>query len=217
MVNPGHPSTGCATCRSRRIKCDRAYPICSRCAKSKLVCLGYDSRKPNNQRPASVSTQSQLFRPNSRSKVLLPQRVLEEQNQWSRLPKTKDHFLTIFAVAARDCTTQSADSESRLFYFNQSSFGSGVTSNLEIIKASFQSLREPTQTHEVRRKQHEKYGMALRAFREDLSSSPASSELFMAAFLFALYEVRRGSLPSEAKPEMLKLKLITDDSRYRVG
>jgi hypothetical protein len=120
---------------------------------------------------------------------------LEERNPWSRVQKTRNYFLTTFAVVAGDCTIQSAESESRLFYYDQSSFSYGLTSTLEIIKAGFQSLREATQTHEVRKKQHEKYGMALRALRKDLSSSPTSRELFMAAFLFALYEVRREILP----------------------
>ncbi|CDR41322.1 CYFA0S07e00694g1_1 [Cyberlindnera fabianii] len=33
--------TGCATCRSRKIKCDLGRPWCKRCEKSGLVCQGY--------------------------------------------------------------------------------------------------------------------------------------------------------------------------------
>jgi hypothetical protein len=189
MVNPGHRSTGCATCKARRIMCDEAYPTCSRCVKSKRVCLGYDSPKQNDVQPASLSTQSQLFRINSQWQSLLPQKLPEEQSQWSRPTRTKDHLLTIFAVAAGECTIQSADSETRLFQFNYGSINFVATPALEIIKAGFQSLRENTQTDKARRKEHEEYGMVLRSFREDLSLSPATSRKLVVAFLFALYEV----------------------------
>ncbi|KAE9379730.1 hypothetical protein N431DRAFT_541170 [Stipitochalara longipes BDJ] len=33
-----YPSTGCQTCKIRRIKCDEITPICQRCAKSRRVC-----------------------------------------------------------------------------------------------------------------------------------------------------------------------------------
>lgn len=33
--------TGCATCRSRKIKCDLGKPFCKRCEKSGLICAGY--------------------------------------------------------------------------------------------------------------------------------------------------------------------------------
>lgn len=42
MVNPGHSSRGCSTCRLRRIKCDEARPTCINCANSKRTCLGYN-------------------------------------------------------------------------------------------------------------------------------------------------------------------------------
>ncbi|KAI1768978.1 hypothetical protein GGR53DRAFT_271503 [Hypoxylon sp. FL1150] len=35
--------TGCATCKSRRIKCDEARPACLRCQKSRLLCQYRDS------------------------------------------------------------------------------------------------------------------------------------------------------------------------------
>jgi hypothetical protein len=42
MVNPGHPSRACLTCKARRIKCDESYPACSKCVKARRVCLAYD-------------------------------------------------------------------------------------------------------------------------------------------------------------------------------
>lgn len=41
MVYTGKPSTGCRTCRLRRIKCDENRPACIQCAKSKRECGGY--------------------------------------------------------------------------------------------------------------------------------------------------------------------------------
>ncbi|KAL4951027.1 hypothetical protein BDW69DRAFT_196766 [Aspergillus filifer] len=41
MVYPGRPSTGCQTCRSRRIKCDEARPHCKACVRSGRECPGY--------------------------------------------------------------------------------------------------------------------------------------------------------------------------------
>lgn len=41
MGNTGRPSTGCQTCRNKRIKCDEQKPSCLNCRKSKRVCYGY--------------------------------------------------------------------------------------------------------------------------------------------------------------------------------
>lgn len=40
MVNRG-PSTGCQTCRERRVGCDRVKPACKRCLARGLICPGY--------------------------------------------------------------------------------------------------------------------------------------------------------------------------------
>ncbi|GME34273.1 Succinate-semialdehyde dehydrogenase [Neofusicoccum parvum] len=43
-----HPRTrsldGCATCRSRRVKCDETRPVCSNCQRLGLTCQGYETR-----------------------------------------------------------------------------------------------------------------------------------------------------------------------------
>lgn len=38
-------STGCATCRRRKIRCDEARPVCNRCATHGVPCPGYRSEK----------------------------------------------------------------------------------------------------------------------------------------------------------------------------
>ncbi|KAL9124221.1 MAG: hypothetical protein Q9217_006428 [Psora testacea] len=44
MVYQGKPSTGCANCRKRKIKCDEGRPACSQCIKTKRTCPGYVAR-----------------------------------------------------------------------------------------------------------------------------------------------------------------------------
>lgn len=41
MVYCGKPSTGCETCRIRKIKCDETKPECGQCTKSRRYCPGY--------------------------------------------------------------------------------------------------------------------------------------------------------------------------------
>jgi hypothetical protein len=35
--------TGCKTCKTRRVKCDEAKPICQQCLRARIVCDGYDA------------------------------------------------------------------------------------------------------------------------------------------------------------------------------
>ncbi|KAJ5382847.1 hypothetical protein N7517_000758 [Penicillium concentricum] len=41
MVYGGKPSTGCGNCRSRKIRCDQARPVCGKCTRTNRKCLGY--------------------------------------------------------------------------------------------------------------------------------------------------------------------------------
>ncbi|KOC08587.1 hypothetical protein AFLA70_43g003761 [Aspergillus flavus AF70] len=56
MVYPGHPSRGCYTCRSRKVKCDETKPICLRCTKAKRHCEGYRDSDANNMREKQGAT-----------------------------------------------------------------------------------------------------------------------------------------------------------------
>ncbi|KDN43288.1 hypothetical protein RSAG8_06255, partial [Rhizoctonia solani AG-8 WAC10335] len=44
---------GCITCKKRRKKCDEARPICERCAKAGMQCLGYESTN-SDSRPVRI-------------------------------------------------------------------------------------------------------------------------------------------------------------------
>ncbi|PWY89240.1 Zn(II)2Cys6 transcription factor [Aspergillus heteromorphus CBS 117.55] len=41
MVYRGKPSSACAWCRARRLKCDRKRPSCSSCVRARRTCTGY--------------------------------------------------------------------------------------------------------------------------------------------------------------------------------
>ncbi|KAJ2967793.1 hypothetical protein NQ176_g9495 [Zarea fungicola] len=56
--------TGCATCRSRRIKCDEGKPVCRRCVFSKRQCGGYiDQPQPEYASSATSSGCSAVSTP----------------------------------------------------------------------------------------------------------------------------------------------------------
>ncbi|KAH7108986.1 hypothetical protein B0J13DRAFT_579384 [Dactylonectria estremocensis] len=40
---------GCATCKTRRVKCDERKPICARCEKAQVVCDGYTPPEPSRK------------------------------------------------------------------------------------------------------------------------------------------------------------------------
>lgn len=42
---PAPDSLACVTCRSRKLKCDRVKPVCTRCTKAKADCVYPESRR----------------------------------------------------------------------------------------------------------------------------------------------------------------------------
>lgn len=48
--------SGCATCRTRRVKCDETKPQCLRCQRFGVVCDGYPSSKPEKTDQVQVLT-----------------------------------------------------------------------------------------------------------------------------------------------------------------
>ncbi|KAL4991434.1 hypothetical protein BDW68DRAFT_151952 [Aspergillus falconensis] len=75
MVYPGRPSTGCQTCRTRRIKCDETRPYCNACMRSGRECPGY---------------------PHPLDVVLRPQRAFNRKNTTVMAPRstTRDNLDT---------------------------------------------------------------------------------------------------------------------------
>ncbi|OBT66191.1 hypothetical protein VE03_05131 [Pseudogymnoascus sp. 23342-1-I1] len=60
---------GCATCRSRRVKCDEGRPECIRCAKAKRTCGGYNHVKARSRQDSRhlVSFQHAVIKPKTPS------------------------------------------------------------------------------------------------------------------------------------------------------
>ncbi|PWY81584.1 hypothetical protein BO94DRAFT_146319 [Aspergillus sclerotioniger CBS 115572] len=61
MVNHGR-STGCVTCRERRVKCDEARPKCQACQRLRLDCGGYKTNLKFKDQNHKFRTQSVMVR-----------------------------------------------------------------------------------------------------------------------------------------------------------
>lgn len=53
MVFPTNPLPGCLTCRKRKVKCDEAKPVCSRCTRLQRQCIWSDDMEvvPHRRQP----------------------------------------------------------------------------------------------------------------------------------------------------------------------
>lgn len=172
MVNPGHPSESCATCRFRRIGCDATRPTCLKCATSKRVCLGYNSQGQGSLQPVSRVRQRQL--------------TIYKGSTWNSvngLPVGSFAVVTgnsaLGALFINLIGTTRADNNS----------GCAVQCAIEAMEAGFQSLQEPAQTVEARRALHQKYQSAMSELRDSFSSSSYLQTSYIPAYMFALYEV----------------------------
>jgi hypothetical protein len=184
MVNPGHASNGCQTCRFRRIKCDNGYPKCLKCAKSKRVCLGYGSQKPislhTNNLDAKTETQQTRLTPVWRSRNIFSLNQAPTDVQFVNEPVSisRGHAIPLGVCNLLNITSIDHAPCCAIWYA------------VEAVGAGFQALQEASQTVRSRRKLHAKYQSALHEFRTSLSSLSGSKTLYTAAYLFALYEVR---------------------------
>ncbi|KAI0180216.1 hypothetical protein GGR52DRAFT_232672 [Hypoxylon sp. FL1284] len=70
--------TGCSTCKSRRIKCDEARPVCGRCQRSRLPCQYHDSEAAPDSpkgRHNTLPSSQQLLRQRESVGMRIPPRV----------------------------------------------------------------------------------------------------------------------------------------------
>ncbi|KAF2166421.1 hypothetical protein M409DRAFT_66506 [Zasmidium cellare ATCC 36951] len=79
---------GCATCRGRRIKCDEARPICSRCREAGIVC-GYEASLSFDSDDVVAGGQAPRYR---RTMLSLAQRVEMTEKIVSLVPSHLAHF-----------------------------------------------------------------------------------------------------------------------------
>ncbi|KAF2005324.1 hypothetical protein P154DRAFT_518836 [Amniculicola lignicola CBS 123094] len=172
MVNPGHPSRSCTTCKFRRIKCDATRPTCLRCTTSKRVCLGYTNHEQSGSQPFLKAKESQ---------ITVPTRSL-----WNPVnhPPVRTSLATIRNITLPALFINSIrptwidkNSEQTIYYVR------------EAIEVGVRSLQEPAQTIAARRALHQKYQAAMRELRGSLSLSSHLQSPFIPAYMFALYEM----------------------------
>lgn len=185
MVNPGHRSNGCATCKIRHVKCDEMAPACLRCTKSKRICLGYELQSRGARRHGGKAESALL----QRSEPRLDQRssvVGIAYCAWTKAISTVNFGVHSGIIDQRSLLRSLLDFS--IVLPDGSCSDRAPLYVLDAVSAGFRSLQEPTQTMETRRKLHEKYQLAIRKLREGLSllSVPAHSS---AICLLASYEV----------------------------
>lgn len=174
MVNPGHRSRGCWTCRTRRIKCDESYPACLRCVKSRRICLRHDNSSPST----------------SRSEMTLEMARYAHHKVTTKKPHIAYTALIDIAsfftndslhVGSLSCLGRPSNP------WNPDQFATFTT---EVVTLGFHSLQSPSQSAKSRRSLHQKYGLAIHHLRITFLSRPNGTILFTPILLFALYEVK---------------------------
>jgi hypothetical protein len=174
MVNPGHPSRGCWTCRIRRIKCDGSYPTCSRCVKARRICVRYNNLRQSTSRP-EVETQMPGY---------------AHHNVTTKKPHISyTGLIDVPSFFTNDALhVGSLSSPGRLpTLSNSDQFATFTT---EVVTLGFQSLNSPSQSTKSRRSLHQKYGLAIHHLRKIFLSRPNATILFIPILLFSLYEVK---------------------------
>lgn len=175
---PGRFSRGCSTCRIRRVKCDESQPTCTRCAKSKRVCLGYDASIQLSPRDGFELPRSSL-RPRTRRRVALHREAGKASNMRAANLGgfgLYDEGRLLIPMTFIE-TVSTSDHRQSL----------AARHALEAIDIGLQSLREPSQTPETRRTRQQQYQRALTQLRESLVSSPSHAS-WVAPLYFAVYE-----------------------------
>lgn len=176
MVNPGHPSRGCWTCRTRKIKCDESNPICARCVKARRVCLSYSNSRQST------------YQPEAETHILGYDHItiMTKKTNMAVAPIEKALFLTndAFYFAKLDLL------EKLPTLWNSDQL---VALTAEVTTLGFQSLNSPSQNTISRNSLLQKYGLAMHQLRKTLLSRPNGSILFIPILLFSLFEVRPAS------------------------
>jgi hypothetical protein len=186
MVNPGHPSNGCITCKKRRIKCDERRPTCEKCARSKITCLGYDSQEPLHP---ECRVDAQLVD----SDVLQELVTLRTRGRYTRLAARISRKVT--SATSRRHISCATPLPSRQFLPFTGSVQRPIStthadnSTEAVISKAFQSLLSPAHTIQTHRDLQKRYQRAIHGLASTLSSSPPENSC-ISAYLFALYEVQ---------------------------
>lgn len=189
MVNPGHASKCCTTCKLRKIRCDLTRPFCRQCMKSGRVCLGFGERPTKGRRVLHGSTMTVANGPTSLSSFSTTSDDRDGPRQ-IETSVTAASFLEVLLM-----TTSQSDydnSESRLSLCTAATAQGSqkvAVSVMDIMRKCLHSLRQPVQDLEKRRGLLADYGAATREMRATLIVSPLSPALGISVFLFSIYEV----------------------------
>lgn len=178
MVNPGHSSKGCMTCRRRHIKCDEGIPSCEKCKASKRMCLGYEAQFAKTKTDGDQDGQS-----------------TEQEAAPARL--VDGHYKSIFVKSHKrvmlgdSVICGAVDGAFAVDHHNhQSKPYSPHHKDKASITPSFASLRESSHTLDYHRALQTQYRTSIRNLRNQLSTSSGLPEnSYLPAYLFSLYEV----------------------------
>lgn len=196
MVNPGHPSGACETCKVRRVKCDENRPQCHRCTRSRRTCLGYRSLSTVQKRQHLKREQqiSQHHR-NSTEAIYRRNMLLSASLQTDQIAVNFAENFMLVPSSPNLCPGFLDGLESVL----AQSDNHGLLKNaLVCVTITYDSLSEPVETLEERSRLHNRYQAAIRDTRISLCLPRKSISLMTTVFLFALFEVcvRRSSVLS---------------------
>ncbi|KAK9321556.1 hypothetical protein V1517DRAFT_326206 [Lipomyces orientalis] len=145
MVNPGHASNGCTTCKLRKIQCDLTHPLCRHCTKSGRVCLGYGERQTKGRKLLHGSAMTAANRQTSLSYLSLTSEDCDGSRQ-IETSITAASFLEMLFVTTNESKPDNSQS-GHSFYTTAAAQGSNkvAVSVLGIIRKCLHSLRQPLQ------------------------------------------------------------------------
>ena len=190
MVNPGHPSRGCANCRSRRIKCDESRPRCRKCVTSRRTCLGYRNQEqganPRNRGPMQPVGPGSLHQNSELQHPMLVDTgpaaaVCTGQTYSYRLHGRMCVNGACSALVTPSCDEPVSDTE----------WQHPAEWILDAVATAFSCLWDPAQSRDTRRVLLQRYQNATKLLRVSLIKQPLDPSLAVPMCAFALYEVRR--------------------------
>jgi hypothetical protein len=178
MVNPGHSSKGCMTCRRRHIKCDEGRPRCEKCKASKRMCLGYEAQSAKTKMNGDQHGQ-----PTEHEAAPARPAHGKYENMFMKSHKRVLPGDSIICGAVDGAfAVDHHDQQSKPYSPHHKDKAS--------IISSFVSLRESSHTLEYHRALQTQYRTSIRNLRTQLSTSGGLPEdSYLPAYLFALYEV----------------------------
>lgn len=93
------PIRSCLTCRARRVRCDKANPICANCARADRSCLYSDAADGSKSEETRISPP-----PNKRRRLDNPQRGRQEMGHVARLPGNRTRYVgpSFWGISEKD-------------------------------------------------------------------------------------------------------------------